>query len=199
MRDKTSCAPKTIINGRNWQLDGLRALAVTSVLISHFWPTTRLLDLANIGHLGVRLFFVLSGYLITSILLRCRSSMEAGQSGAATNLRRFYLRRFLRIFPPYYALLALMVMARFPACAIRCGGMQAVQRIPFCSPRRLDTLGYMSLLDPGDRGAVLSRLAVPDPFGSKIPSRGQSRTTPTVRASGIEIRPSLVRRRKAAG
>jgi peptidoglycan/LPS O-acetylase OafA/YrhL len=40
--------------------------------------------------------------------------MGAGRGGAATNLRRFYIRRFLRIFPPYYALLALMVMAKFP-------------------------------------------------------------------------------------
>jgi peptidoglycan/LPS O-acetylase OafA/YrhL len=141
MRDNTSCAPKTIINGRNWQLDGLRALAVTSVLISHFWPTTRLLDLANIGHLGVRLFFVLSGYLITGILLRCRSSMEAGQSDAATNLRRFYIRRFLRIFPPYYALLALMVMARFPGVRETRGGMRAMQRTSFLLSKAIGHLG----------------------------------------------------------
>jgi peptidoglycan/LPS O-acetylase OafA/YrhL len=100
MLHNTRCAPRGTIDGRNLQLDGLRALSVATVLIHHFWPT-RILDLANIGHLGVRLFFVLSGYLITGILLRCRSSMESGQSDAATNLRRFYIRRFLRIFPPY--------------------------------------------------------------------------------------------------
>ena len=110
-------APKTTIDGRNWQLDGLRALSITGVLINHFWadqiwPTSNLY-VVEPGYLGVRLFFVLSGYLITGILLRCRSSMEAGQSDAATNLRRFYIRRFLRIFPPYYALLALMFMANF--------------------------------------------------------------------------------------
>ena len=115
MRDNTPCVAKAIINGRNWQLDSLRALAVTSVLIHRFWPTCVLEQAGTgIGHLGVRLFFVLSGYLITGILLRCRSSMEAGQSDAATNLRRFYIRRFLRIFPPYYALLALMVIRNFP-------------------------------------------------------------------------------------
>src|SRR5258707_12985436 len=73
-------------------------------------------------HLGLRqlrarrrpFIFVLSGYLITGILLRCRRSIEAGQSDVATALRRFYIRRFLRIFPPYYALLALMFMANFP-------------------------------------------------------------------------------------
>ena len=110
-------APKTTIDGRNWQLDGLRALSITGVLINHFWadqiwPTSNLY-VVEPGYLGVRRFFVLSGYLITGILLRCRSSMEAGQGDAATNLRRFYIRRFLRIFPPYYALLALMVVTKF--------------------------------------------------------------------------------------
>jgi peptidoglycan/LPS O-acetylase OafA/YrhL len=113
MLHNTRCAPKTTTNGRNLQLDGLRALSVIIVLIYHFWPSS-VLENADIGHLGVRLFFVLSGYLITGILLGCRSSMEAGQTDAATNLRRFYIRRFLRIFPPYYALLALMVIAKFP-------------------------------------------------------------------------------------
>jgi len=104
---------KTTTDERNWQLDSLRALAVTGVLIHHAWPTC-ILDFVDLGHVGVRLFFVLSGYLITGILLRCRRSIEAGQSDVATALRRFYIRRFLRIFPPYYALLALMVMANFP-------------------------------------------------------------------------------------
>jgi len=115
MRPNTLCkkwlpSRKTTTDERNWQLDSLRALAVTGVLIHHAWPTC-ILDFVDLGHVGVRLFFVLSGYLITGILLRCRRSIEAGQSDVATALRRFYIRRFLRIFPPYYALLALMVMA----------------------------------------------------------------------------------------
>jgi peptidoglycan/LPS O-acetylase OafA/YrhL len=118
MRRDTLCKKllpgrKTTIDERNGQLDSLRALAVTAVLIHHYWPTC-ILDFADTGHLGVRLFFVLSGYLITGILLRCRSSIEAGQSDAATGLRHFYIRRFLRIFPPYYALLALMAVTNFP-------------------------------------------------------------------------------------
>jgi peptidoglycan/LPS O-acetylase OafA/YrhL len=104
---------KTTIDERNGQLDSLRALAVTGVLIDHYWPAC-ILNFADTGHLGVRLFFVLSGYLITGILLRCRSSIEAHQSDAATALRHFYIRRFLRIFPPYYALLALMAVTNFP-------------------------------------------------------------------------------------
>ena len=62
------------------QLDALRAFAVLAVLVSHFSPTTskfytftRLIDL---GGLGVRLFFVLSGFLIAGILLRSKSYCE---------------------------------------------------------------------------------------------------------------------------
>ena len=52
------------------ELDGLRAIAVLTVLVFH----TRIA--LSYGWLGVELFFVLSGYLITSILLRSRSPME---------------------------------------------------------------------------------------------------------------------------
>jgi peptidoglycan/LPS O-acetylase OafA/YrhL len=117
MRHDTPCKKwlpsGNTIDGRIGQLDSLRALSVTGVLIDHFWPTC-ILDFVDLGHIGVRLFFVLSGYLITGILLRFRSSIEARRSDAATALRRFYIRRFLRIFPPYYALLALMVVTKLP-------------------------------------------------------------------------------------
>jgi len=82
------------------QLDGLRALAVTAVLITHLtllWPQG--------GGYGVALFFVLSGYLITGILLRARTLVENGQSLWLT-LRQFYARRCLRILPIVYGVLA---------------------------------------------------------------------------------------------
>ena len=80
------------------QLDALRALAVLAVMVHHFLPIDRYIhgDYVTLGFLAVRLFFVLSGFLITGILLNYRSD-ERGNA-----LRRFYLRRVLRIFPIYY-------------------------------------------------------------------------------------------------
>jgi peptidoglycan/LPS O-acetylase OafA/YrhL len=88
------------------QLDGLRALAVTAVAVSH-WTPDFLVGIVPWGT-GVQLFFVLSGFLITGILLRSRpADLGISLSGA---LRVFYVRRFLRIFPLYYAVLVLCVL-----------------------------------------------------------------------------------------
>jgi peptidoglycan/LPS O-acetylase OafA/YrhL len=89
---------KSMLHGRDRQLDALRALAVSMVLYAHFFDS----DGSNWGHLGVRLFFVLSGFLITRLLLEARS---AGEFKPATALKAFYSRRALRIFPPYFAVL----------------------------------------------------------------------------------------------
>jgi len=75
-------------------LDGLRAVAVFTVIVYHFGVT------AVPGDLGVSAFFVLSGFLITWLLLK-----EHAVAGTVS-LRRFYARRMLRIFPAYYAFLA---------------------------------------------------------------------------------------------
>lgn len=72
------------------QLDSLRAVAVAAVLSSHFLG----LDLP-LGHLGVRLFFVLSGFLITGILLR---------EGVTVS---FFVRRAARLWPLLYLTLAI--------------------------------------------------------------------------------------------
>jgi len=86
------------------QLDGLRALAVTSVAWSHWAPGRYSLGLP-LGT-GVQLFFVLSGFLISGILLDAKAG-EPNQSvsGRFAIWRSFYARRFLRIFPLYYAVL----------------------------------------------------------------------------------------------
>jgi peptidoglycan/LPS O-acetylase OafA/YrhL len=86
------------------QLDGLRAFAVGAVLIHHFFRPPRIGGV-DFALLGVWLFFVLSGFLITGILLRARDQVEYGGYPSGFVLRQFYIRRFLRIFPLYYSVL----------------------------------------------------------------------------------------------
>lgn len=80
-------------------LDGLRGLAILPVIWHHATPRP-LPGIAGKGAVGVDLFFALSGYLITTLLLR-----EQRQSGRL-RLAAFYGRRALRIFPLYYLVLA---------------------------------------------------------------------------------------------
>jgi len=97
------------------QLDGLRCFAALSVLVCHFAPQGgRILAAFRWGDAGVQLFFVLSGFLITSIVLRVRGDATHAGQPAVVTLRRFYLRRFLRILPPYYALLAVTAALDVP-------------------------------------------------------------------------------------
>lgn len=99
------------------QLDSLRALALFGVMIEHFVPVSTYASFISSWKpaspiewgSGVTLFFVLSGFLITGILLRCRDIIRSTKQSAAFTLKRFYIRRFLRIFPIYY--LTLVVAA----------------------------------------------------------------------------------------
>src|ERR1043165_3413400 len=79
------------------QLDGIRALAICMVLVSHLVIYENYLGLRPIGlefgQAGVSLFFVLSGYLITRLLLREEDSR------GRVSLKYFYIRRALRLFP----------------------------------------------------------------------------------------------------
>jgi peptidoglycan/LPS O-acetylase OafA/YrhL len=81
------------------QLDAVRAFAVAAVIVHHYipqgWPYA--------AGAGVRLFFTLSGFLITGILLRSRDDAAERGSSRVGALGRFYARRCLRIFPLYYA------------------------------------------------------------------------------------------------
>jgi peptidoglycan/LPS O-acetylase OafA/YrhL len=89
--------------GRIPSLDGLRALSIGLVVLAHLdgthgFPSIAELGRWQLGNLGVRVFFVISGFLITTLLLE-----EADRTGAIS-LRQFYLRRFFRIFPAFYSL-----------------------------------------------------------------------------------------------
>jgi len=80
--------------------DGLRALSIISVIVFHAAPRFSVENsFTRIGHVGVDLFFVISGFLISSLLIR-----EKRATGRI-NLRYFYARRALRIFPLYFGLL----------------------------------------------------------------------------------------------
>lgn len=85
-------------------LDGLRALSIAVVIWHHTRPSWIVDGQPSIGPQGVTLFFAISGFLITSLLLR-----ERARNGSI-DIKSFYIRRALRIFPLYYGVLALYVI-----------------------------------------------------------------------------------------
>ncbi len=89
------------------QLDGLRAIAVAMVILFHWTPEVKEMGL---GGLGVQLFFVLSGYLITGILLDARTKAEKVGAGKGQIIKSFYARRLLRIFPLFYLVILLTTL-----------------------------------------------------------------------------------------
>src|SRR5882757_9848375 len=92
-------------------LDGLRALSIALVVglhtVQRYSVTHHVSPVWYVvfnGTTGVRIFFVISGYLITRLLLR-----EAEQTGTIA-LGKFYLRRAFRILPPLYAYIAFLCL-----------------------------------------------------------------------------------------
>ena len=92
-------------------LDGLRCLSILAVIWHHCgWQSQAWAahwSILHMGYRGVDLFFVISGFLITTLLLRERE--ETG----TVSLRDFWIRRTLRIFPLYYTVIALYVLTVF--------------------------------------------------------------------------------------
>ncbi len=93
-------------------INGLRAISVILVIIHHLFrqypivPDIQFpfylkpfISFIQDGHLGVNVFFVISGYLITSLLL------DEEKASGSISIKNFYMRRILRIFPAYYFLL----------------------------------------------------------------------------------------------
>jgi peptidoglycan/LPS O-acetylase OafA/YrhL len=93
-------------------LDGIRAISILFVLLAHSSDTTGFPSWAksavnDLGSIGVRIFFVISGYLITLLLLRER------QHNNRLNLSAFYVRRAFRILPAMYCYLMVAAICAY--------------------------------------------------------------------------------------
>lgn len=130
------------------QLDGLRGIAIILVLLHHltiYRPTSGIDELIAsvplIGWSGVDLFFVLSGFLITGILIDARSSPRYFSS--------FYARRTLRIFPLYYLTIfvALILVPLLPE-------LHRVIVGPYADPPQLPYWLYLTNFSVAQRGLV---------------------------------------------
>lgn len=95
------------------QLDGVRAIAVLLVLLQH-WVANPFRMGAPFGFVGVTMFFVLSGYLISRILFAARERQDLRQTSVGRSLKIFYARRFLRIFPIYYLTILVLWLSGEP-------------------------------------------------------------------------------------
>ncbi len=104
--DITTVALFVVTMQRIPSLDGLRAISITLVILSHLvkWKHISVQLLGGYGALGVHVFFVLSGYLITKLLLR------EYERSSTISLREFYIRRAYRIFPAAFLFLAVVII-----------------------------------------------------------------------------------------
>ncbi len=89
------------------QLDPLRALAAFLVILQHYLPGFEIGHMP-FGWIGVDLFFVISGYLITAILLK----QKEAHIDRLRIIKGFVIKRALRLFPAYYALILFFVVMR---------------------------------------------------------------------------------------
>lgn len=98
------------------QLDFLRFVAVSLVITEH-WFQPHIGQVLMFGRLGVLLFYTISGFLITNILLKAKVQHDSGTLTGPQLLKTFYIRRTLRIFPIYY--LTLLFLFTFSLEGIR--------------------------------------------------------------------------------
>lgn len=92
------------------QLDSIRAIAVILVIISHWIRHDHWVNFTPNGLIGVDLFFILSGFLITRILLTNRLESGLAGFGQFRVILNFYGRRMLRIFPIYYITIFILLI-----------------------------------------------------------------------------------------
>jgi peptidoglycan/LPS O-acetylase OafA/YrhL len=104
--DSTTVTAFVVSIQRIPSLDGLRAISITLVILSHLvkWKHVSVAVVGSYGALGVQVFFVLSGYLITNLLLR------EHERTSTIGLREFYIRRAFRIFPAAFVFLAVVIV-----------------------------------------------------------------------------------------
>ena len=120
-------------------LDGFRAICIVGVVWHHTQPFVHRWPIGARGFLGVDAFFVLSGFLIVTLLLR-----EREQSGTIS-LKKFWARRSLRIFPLYYGI----VLALIALGLVRPGseaGASAVEAAPYLLTYTANWVGVEGLL-----------------------------------------------------
>lgn len=130
-------ANEVVVNDWFPSLNGLRAISITLVILHHLGKTTNIfqsisthkwlmpfLRFIQDGQLGVNIFFVISGFLITSLLLKEEERTHT------VSMKQFFLKRVLRIFPAYYFMLFVYV------------GMNAVGLIHVSAPSFLTAFTF---------------------------------------------------------
>lgn len=119
-------------------LDGLRAFAIGLVLVGHtlgsptgpkqLAPVQQLIHVLDLSGIGVRLFFTISGFIITHLLL-----VEESVAGRVL-LSRFWLRRGLRILPPLMGFLLVVVLLSATTQVVHVSWYEVLAAISFTGP-----------------------------------------------------------------
>ena len=156
------------------ELDGIRAIAVLAVVLYHFNVATSFL--AFDGKAGVTVFFALSGYLITRLLV------EEAESTGSISIKNFYQRRFRRILP----VSTLGVAAAFVvAIQFSGGGTKSEGSTPSASVASPTGVPTPETNPPPEHpSSAQLPSAVPSGTAKLVPSVTVPRATPTGKATG---------------
>ena len=135
MASAAAVSPGTKAGTRDRLIDGYRGVAVLCVVAAHSveyrFELSRLVSIrfskvsVPLAEMGVQLFFVISGYIITTLLVR-----EEERTGRIS-IPAFYIRRFFRILPPLFAYFAALFVLRWAGVI---DFDPATSAIPRCSP-----------------------------------------------------------------